>query len=289
MSVLLDDATRSGARPLVLVAEDQPFLRESTVRMLDRQGLSAIAVGSVQQAVTALEASPRVDVALLDIHLVNDKEIEDKGGIEIARLLRKAVPEIRIIGYSGRFHENDLSSEELGLFDQSLAKGRLTREDHEELWRLCVTYGRDSYFERRLKAVEQYEYMRREYENDYPRIEVLRRFQMEDADSEQLTAEGALGMAGFKIRLVRMVDPGSGLSSNPFVLWQQETIEDGVKWFNLEAYGWPEVYASAHTEDEALVGMTLYMSLIRQDIQDSEQVEERDLALLHFLDSILIG
>lgn len=269
-------------RPLALVAEDNPFLRENTVRILDGRGVSAIAVGSVEQAASALQNSPRVDVALLDIHLAADKDLDDKGGVAIARLLRTHYRGTKIIGYSGRFHERDLAEAELALFDETHAKGLLTQEEHEELWATCAHIGRESFFLRRVEGEQKADELKRLYEQEFQHIEVLRRFQMDDASSDELTAEGALGLSGYKIRLVHLVSP-RGVPSKPFVVWKQDVFEEGNRWVNMELYGWPEIYSSGTDEVDALMGLAQAMHATREDIESSDEPDDRDQDLHAFL------
>ncbi len=279
-----------GARPLALVAEDNVTLREHTVRTLDRRGIGVIPVGSLSQAAHALAVSPCVDVALLDIHLDVDKDRDDRGGIAIAQLLRKSFKSTRIIGYSGKFRENTLSGAELGLFDTAEAKGALSAEDHLRLWEMCATFAIESYARRRAAALAEQERLRRLYEVEAPEVEVLRRFRLDDDAAagepvDAYTAEGALGLAGYRVKVI-ILTPARKQSSRPFVVWEQHIHEDDTEWLNVEVYGQPELYATGKSEVEALESLASFMELVKADIAESSDISEHDRSLNAFLSSL---
>ena len=287
MTIDLVDDEFLGARPLALVAEDNHHLRETTVKMLALKGLSPIGVSSVQQAQTALAHTPRIDVALLDINLNEEDEPRDKGGIAIARLLRSSNYRTRIIGYSSSFTENELRQDEKELFEYSIAKGTGSSIDHEQLWSRCADLARESFNDRRAEAAEQSSQMRRMYEDEYPQMQVLRRFRVDDfTDDEELTAEGALGLAGWKIRLVR-AEIRAGHFTRPFVIWRQEATEDASSWVNLEVYAWPELYSSGTDDEDAMAGLLHFMSMTLKDVEGIEGPTVRDTSLAAFLKSIV--
>ena len=55
-------------RPLVLIADDEPQLREVLQRALERGGYRVLGAGSAESAYELL-AAERVDAVLLDVHL----------------------------------------------------------------------------------------------------------------------------------------------------------------------------------------------------------------------------
>ncbi|MFI5387396.1 MAG: hypothetical protein ACHQ50_14900 [Fimbriimonadales bacterium] len=284
MTTVSDEVIGVG-RPLALVAEDNLSLRENTVRMLDRRGVAAIPVGSFQQAANALTVSPRVDVALLDIHLDPDRDKDDRGGIAIARLLRSGASPIKIIGYSGKFREDELSRDELRLFDKTNAKGLLSHADHVELWDICAEWAQSIYNEKIDAKQGHLEQLRRLYESEVPEVEVLRRLQMDIPGTNEFTAEGALGLAGYRVRMVQ-VTPHSGGPSRPFVVWEQQTVEDAQHWTNVEVYDYSELYSSGANEAEALESLAEYLILTGRDLDQAEKLSASEIRLKAFIDSL---
>jgi len=256
--------------------------------MLGRRGIAVIPVSSYTQAASALMVSPRVDVALLDIHLHLDKNVLDKGGLDIARLLRALSTSPTIIGYSGKFNEEELSDEELNLFDETRAKGHLTKADQHELWDLCAEMARRSYEGRRYVAEERFEQLRRHYEADVPPLEVIRRLRMDDSEAQEFTAEGALGLAGYRVRIVALEALGHPEApARNFVVWAQDVVEDDNEWVNLEVYEYHDLYSTGGTESEALDALAEFMALTREDLLSIEELSSSDGRLLTFLDGLL--
>lgn len=278
----------STGRPLALVAEDNVTIRENAVHNLESRGVTAIAVGSLSQAASALTISPRVDVALLDIHLDLDKGRDDRGGVAIARLIRESCAKTRIIGYSGKFKEKSLTSNELELFDKTEAKGYLTHNDHVRLWELCVTFAQRSYLDWRSHALEHQQQLRRLYETELPAAEVIQRLSMDDQSVEQYTAEGALGLAGYLVKVIKLKTP-SGTRLPPLVVWEQHVREEGKDWINLEVYGQPALYAVGVNESKALKSLACFMELIAGDLSEMPERTGADEELHQFLTSILFA
>lgn len=275
-------------RPLALIAEDNLQLRENTVRMLGRRGIAVIPVSSYTQAASALMVSPRVDVAMLDIHLHFDKDVLDKGGLDIARMLRALSTSPTIIGYSGKFNEDELSDEELDLFDETRAKGHLTIDDQRELWDLCAELARRSYENRRYIAEERFEQLRRQYEASVPSLEIIRRLRMDNSDAQEFTAEGALGLAGYRVRIVALGNPGQpDAPARNFVVWAQDVVDDEQTWVNLEVYEHHDLYSTGPTEQAALEALAEFMALTRADLLSIEGISPSDARLFTFLDKLL--
>jgi CheY-like chemotaxis protein len=284
MTSMRADEVLSVGRPLALVAEDNVVLRENTVRMLDRRGVAAIPVGSYAQAANALMVSPRVDVALLDLHLDIHKEVKDKGGIAIARLLRSSSAHIRIIGYSGKFRDAELRDDELALFDETKAKGQLSHSDHIELWDKAAAAARESHELRRQAAFSHHDNLRRLYEAEVPEPAILQRLQMDDPPADEFTAEGALGLAGYKVKVVQLRLRGA--ESRPFLVWEQQMTEDDVLWVNLEVYEHPDLYSAGYTESEALNALAEFISLTQHDILAADEANSWDRHLAQFLETL---
>lgn len=277
--------TLQPATPLALVAEDNISLREITVQRLQAGGVASVTVSSFSQATDALKVSPPVDVALLDIHLDPDKDRENRGGIEIARHLRATSPTTRIIGYTS---EGSLSPAETNLFDDTMAKGGLSHNDHKKLWALCKRYARESYEARRDSALLHQEKLRRTYEVEIPELEVLRRLRMEEPDPpREFTAEGALGLAGYRVKVVSLSLPDRDQEkSRPFVVWEQRVREGSEDWVNLEVYGHPRLYATGPNEAEALESLAAFIALTHRDLDDIAKPLAEDAPLKRFLSSL---
>lgn len=84
----------------IIVVEDDGRLSLSIARYLSRQGHGVRVVGSGTELDAALQADPRVDIAILDIGL------PDVEGTEIARRLKETMP-IAVIMMTGRGEDEE--------------------------------------------------------------------------------------------------------------------------------------------------------------------------------------
>ena len=93
-------AVREARKAIVLLAEDEPGVRELSVQMLERAGFEVLVA---ENGVEAVELASRMDVEL-DV-LVFDVVMPRMNGREAATQIRKVRPELRVVftsGYSGR-------------------------------------------------------------------------------------------------------------------------------------------------------------------------------------------
>src|ERR1044071_8779463 len=108
--------------PVVLLIDDMQKARELHSELLRLNGFTTIAVASRAEAEQELRAGPGVDIVVTDVNL-DESEIGDISGIHLASKIREIRPEIPIIGYSGRFEENELPRQYLQLFESVHLRG----------------------------------------------------------------------------------------------------------------------------------------------------------------------
>ncbi|MFL5872319.1 MAG: hypothetical protein ACJ75T_02445 [Solirubrobacterales bacterium] len=266
------------------MAEDNIPLRETWVRILGTDGVDSLPVSSYSQAVKALKLSPELDVALLDVHLDPDPNRENKGGIEIAELLRKTSPHTRIIGYTS---EGTLAPAESQYFDITMAKGSLTREDHQEMWELCTRFARESFASRQNETLKREDLLRRDYEREVTEGDVIRLLHADDPNlADEYTAEGELGLAGYRIKVITVPLPEEERESRPFPLWEQHVYEDDQDWVNLEVYGHPRLFASGRSEMEALEFLAAFIGWTRDDLAQHPTAAAEDAPFKRFVESL---
>lgn len=87
--------TADGRIPTILVVEDDPFLRELAVEMLEEEGCRVLAAASAEEALARmLGATP--DVLFTDIDLGSGLN-----GMALARAARAVLPDLPVIYASG--------------------------------------------------------------------------------------------------------------------------------------------------------------------------------------------
>lgn len=100
------------ARPLVLLVEDAPDMRETAHEAIDILGYEVISVGSAELALDEIERLDKLDVLITDISLPG------KSGLELAALCVEKHPGLKVIFASGYGEV----SEHLGVNGWSLPK-----------------------------------------------------------------------------------------------------------------------------------------------------------------------
>jgi len=107
----------SGGMETVLVVEDEPSVRDLTIRVLTRAGYQVLSAGDGRDAV-ALHAQPEhlIDLVLLDMVMPR------MGGVEAARRIRQQSDHTRILFVSGYAPDTDQTPDKLGLRADHLMK-----------------------------------------------------------------------------------------------------------------------------------------------------------------------
>ncbi len=86
----------TGLKLRILVVEDEVLLRLSVMDILEDMGHEGLAAADARQALAHLDGPGPIDVMLADIGLA------DMNGHELARMARKARPELAVVFASGR-------------------------------------------------------------------------------------------------------------------------------------------------------------------------------------------
>jgi CheY-like chemotaxis protein len=84
-------------RRVVLVVEDEYFLRLNAVLMIEDAGFDVLEAANADQAIEILEAGPDIHVIFTDIQIPGSMD-----GLKLAHAVRGRWPPIKIIATSGR-------------------------------------------------------------------------------------------------------------------------------------------------------------------------------------------
>lgn len=92
-------------KPVVLVVEDDAFLRINAVEMIEMAGFTALEAANADQAIEILEARDDIRVVFTDIQMPGSMD-----GLKLAQAVRGRWPPIEIIATSGHVavSEHDL-------------------------------------------------------------------------------------------------------------------------------------------------------------------------------------
>lgn len=91
-------------RPVILVADDEPLIRQTIVEILRSEGFDAV---GVKDGMEAVECAPRLKpkVFLADVYMPR------LNGIEAAKAIRDLLPNTRVICFSGHASTSGLMEE----------------------------------------------------------------------------------------------------------------------------------------------------------------------------------
>ena len=98
-------------KPIVLVVEDEPLLRMSTVDMVEEAGFPTLEAANAKQAIQLLENRPDIRIILSDIDMPPGMD-----GMELVAMVRRRWPPVAIILVSGHVASEKVVIPEGGRF-----------------------------------------------------------------------------------------------------------------------------------------------------------------------------
>ncbi len=96
----------------ILIVDDEPVILDVLRRFLEGEGRTLLLAGSAREAIAVSEGPAEIDVALID------KNLGDGSGLDVARALRKAKPDVEVIlvtGYASL--DTAIQAVQIGAFD----------------------------------------------------------------------------------------------------------------------------------------------------------------------------
>ncbi|NVN84880.1 MAG: response regulator [Rhodopseudomonas sp.] len=98
-------------RPVVLVVEDEIFLRMNAVDMIEDAGSEVVEAATADEAIGILETRTDVKVVFTDVQMPGSMD-----GLRLAQAVRGRWPPIKIIATSGQVNLTDLDLPDGGRF-----------------------------------------------------------------------------------------------------------------------------------------------------------------------------
>ena len=92
------EETKKRPSPLVLVVEDEPYVRMASASMLQDAGFEVIEACNADEALRLLAANPRVGVVFTDVEMPGTID-----GLGLARRIHHDWPGIGVVVTSGRY------------------------------------------------------------------------------------------------------------------------------------------------------------------------------------------
>jgi CheY-like chemotaxis protein len=109
--VCLSDMVSSIRKPVVLVVEDEPILRELSVYELEDAGYTVLEAGNAHAALWILRMRRGVGLVFTDINMPGKMD-----GLELARVVNARWPDVKIIVTTGADGPQGREAPEGGLF-----------------------------------------------------------------------------------------------------------------------------------------------------------------------------
>lgn len=102
---MMMNAMTNKPAPVILVVEDDPFLRMLTVEFVNEAGFEALEACDADQAIAILESNSKISVLFTDINMPGSMD-----GLQLASVVTKRWPAIEILIASGhvRLRKADL-------------------------------------------------------------------------------------------------------------------------------------------------------------------------------------
>lgn len=84
------------AKTLVLVVEDEPFVRLAAIEVLEDAGYAVLHAPNADEAITILESNPGIRLLFTDVQMPGSMD-----GLKLVEACRKRWPPVRIVVTSG--------------------------------------------------------------------------------------------------------------------------------------------------------------------------------------------
>jgi len=89
----------SGSKQIVLVVEDEPFIRMAAVDFISEAGFEPLEAAGATEAIAILESRPDIRLVFTDVEMPRGID-----GLKLAALIRDRWPPIEIVVTSGYMH-----------------------------------------------------------------------------------------------------------------------------------------------------------------------------------------
>lgn len=268
------DEVHEKIRPTVLLVEDKPAIlkqREAIFRSFD---FDTVVAQDYETALSKFRATPSISLVATDINL-NPNEDDNQDGYKLAEDVHSVVPSLPIVAMSGIVSEEafaDARTKSLFKDSHLKASGLDKLQKKLPLWHKWAV----DYLEKRITRGEaELLRLRSKYGiSDYD-FDLMREFIPLPVESPA-DLDALLSAKGYRLQIIEtsgVPDECAGegvtlLKSIP--LWIQKVA--GI--FTAELYGFPQIYASGNSEDEAIRSTLFLMHGFFQDFQTAAVEDE---------------
>jgi CheY-like chemotaxis protein len=269
------------ARPLVLLVEDDEQNRQTKGEGFELRNCAVIGVSNANDAIREVASNHLISLAVIDVNLAHDDA--DASGLALARYLKNTGRRFPRAGYSAHFAEDDYSNvpprDRSELFDEYYPRSRLNagqiRLVLDELAEMAQQH-LDSEIIRREEEVREVLYGASSdsaHADQYWRLVAGRRSLAEQADA--LSEVEAISLGPDLYPSLRM----------PIWLLVRPSLFE----YEVEIVGFPILYSSAPSLDDAFDQLIELMSGFAMDFHRYDMLGESAQSLRDFLHVVLRG
>jgi hypothetical protein len=179
---------------------------------------------------------------------------------------------VPIAAYSAQLTEENLTEEEVQLFDLRMIRGGYTkRADLSRMFDRCVELASEGRDQRLVAMEDRLEGLRRSYARVHPEVEVI--LTLSPGTQSQTPSDAVLEREGFRLRAV---GPDVSHGRRTFLIWSRS----GTGETEVEVYGHPQLYAYGASEAVAVERLVELLGLLSQELAGSEHEVAADAAEL---------
>jgi CheY-like chemotaxis protein len=278
--VTTDLQEEEAIRPTVLLVEDNPTVLHSREEVFRNNNFDTVIAENYANALAKFRSTPSISILATDINL-DPEDAGNRDGLKLAEELHSIMPALPMVALSGVVTEHAFrESKRATLFKDSLVKGADPEKFEQSVprWREWAV----EYLGTRLTARDQ---------------ELLRlktRYQISDYDFDlmrefiPLPLESAADLdtlvssKGYRLHIIEMaslpaecVREGIKITKS-IPLWIRKDQDSVV----AEVYGFPQLYASGSTEEEATQLTMILMHEYYKDFKNTGEDDQPESALV---------
>lgn len=120
----MEQSAAARKHPQILVVDDDPLVRDVTLRRLTSLGYHAIAAASGSEALAALSDGAAIDLLITDVHMPGEMH-----GPDLAKAAQRMRPQIKVLFLSGAVDEGS----DVNLLVKPCSKAELNEKVREVL------------------------------------------------------------------------------------------------------------------------------------------------------------
>jgi CheY-like chemotaxis protein len=249
------DTERSSIVPMIMIIEDEEKKLKMKKEGLEKRGCRVISIRHSDEAIRGIYATPSIDLIVTDIDLTGSGT--DRSGIAFARFVKALELDTPLCGYSSKFDDEELTTEEKEFFDCWYPKATQSAEQINAMYDALKDKAVDHRLSRMKEADDLIQALKQKY-SIMPEVYDQIRELLLNVDSSS-DIERILRDANYTLKILHPSDVAS--LCRPVLVWLKKSDD----LFEAEVYGHTTLYGYGETEDIAVDRLIELMQLFAED------------------------